>query len=256
MQAPVLLGVGMRFVAGVDDRAAAGGRRRHALPDVLGALTQAERRGLGRLQHLARPADELAGDQERQQHVGDPGELAGPHDQIVLVAAVGVARRVGVVLEQVDVAADALVGQPLLGVDQQVLQHPLARAIVGDELHEAVALRGRILRVAADIEVQPRAVAEEDVRASAPRHHTPEQITCDLVGTQPSMPVKGAGHTEFGLDAHDPPLHLIELTGWFRLAAHQPRRMAVRARVSSQTGSGRHAPRRAVDNVSAAPCSA
>ena len=236
MQAPVLLGVGVRLVAGVDDRAAAGGRRRHALPDVLGALAQAERRGLGRLQHLARAADELAGDQERQQHVGDPGELAGPHDQIVLVAAVGVACRVGVVLEQVDVPADALVGQPLLGVDQQVFQYPLTRAVVGDELHEAVALGGRILGVAADVEIQPRAVAQEDVRASAPRHHTPKQVTRDLVGTQPAMPMKGAGHTEFRLDAHDPPLHLIELTGWFGLAAHQPRRKA------SGSVAGRQAP--------------
>src|SRR5208283_410428 len=78
------------------------------LPNVLGALGQAKRRGLGRLQHLSGPADQLAGDQKRQQHIGDPGELAGPHDQVVLVAAVGVARRVGVVLEQVDVAANAL----------------------------------------------------------------------------------------------------------------------------------------------------
>ena len=244
MQAPVLLGVGVRLVAGVDDRAAAGGRRRHALPDVLGALAQAEGGGLGRLQHLARAADQLAGDQERQQHIGDAGELAGPHDQIVLVAAVRVARRVGVVLEQVDVAADALVGQPLLGVDQQVLQHPLAGAVVGDQLHEAVALGGRVLRVAADVEVQPRAVAEEDVGAAAPRHHPAKQIAGDFVGAQPAMAVKGAGHTEFGLDAHDSSLHLIELTGWFRIAAHQPRRTrASRARTLMP------AP---VDNVSAA----
>ncbi len=83
---------------------------------------------------LPAPRDQLAGDQERQQHIGDPGELTGPHDQVVLVAAVGVARRVGVVLEQVDVAADALVGQALLGVDQQVFEHPLAGAVVGDQL--------------------------------------------------------------------------------------------------------------------------
>ena len=114
---------------------------------MLGTLAQAERGGLGRLQHLARAADQLAGDQERQQHVGDPGELAGPHDQVVLVAAVRVARRVGVVLEQVDVAADALVGQPLLGVDQQVFEHPLARAVVGDQLDQAVALGGGVLGV-------------------------------------------------------------------------------------------------------------
>ena len=131
-----------------------GRRRRHALPDVLGALaTGRTSRAFGRLQHLARAADQLAGDQERQQHVGDPGELAGPHDQVVLVAAVRVARRVGVVLEQIDVAADALVGQPLLGVDQQVLEHPLAGAVVGDQLREVVALGGGVLGVAAHVEI-------------------------------------------------------------------------------------------------------
>ena len=161
---------------------AAGGRARDALPDVLGALAQAERRGLRRLQHLARAADQLARDQERQQHVGDPGELARPHDEVVLVAAVGVARRVGVVLEQVDVAADALVGEALLGVDQQVLQHALAGAVVGDQLDEAVALGGRVLGVRPHVEVEPRAVAEEDVGAAAPRHHPPEQVAGNFVG--------------------------------------------------------------------------
>src|SRR5215467_1473258 len=52
------------------------------------------------LQHLARTADDLPGDQERDQDVGQPAELPVPADQIVLVAAVGVARGVGVVLEQ------------------------------------------------------------------------------------------------------------------------------------------------------------
>ena len=61
------------------------------------------------------------------------------------MAAVGVARRVGVVLEQVDVAADALVGEPLLGVDQQVFQHPLAGTVMGDQLDEAVAFGGGVL---------------------------------------------------------------------------------------------------------------
>ena len=76
---------------------------RDALPDVLGALadTAVDRAARG-LQHLAGAADDLAGHQERDQHVGQPGELAVPADQVVLVAAVGVAGRVGVVLEQVD----------------------------------------------------------------------------------------------------------------------------------------------------------
>ena len=71
-----------------------------------------------------------------------------PADEVVLVAAVGVAGRVGVVLEQVDVAGDALLVQPLLGVDQQALEDPLARLVVHDEVGEVVALGRRVLRVA------------------------------------------------------------------------------------------------------------
>src|SRR5208282_1901429 len=61
---------------------------------------------------FARTADDLPGDQERDQDVGQPAELAVPADQVVLMAAVGVARRVRVVLEQVDVTGDALFTQP------------------------------------------------------------------------------------------------------------------------------------------------
>jgi Fe-Mn family superoxide dismutase len=51
------------------------------------------------------------------------------------------------------VVPDAEIGKPLLGVDQQVLQHSLARAVVGDQLDQVVALRGGVLGVAADVEV-------------------------------------------------------------------------------------------------------
>ena len=146
VQPAVALGVGVRLVAGVDDRPRAGGGAGDALPDVLGALAQAVDGAAGGLQHLAGAADELAGDEEGQQDVRDPGELPGPGDEVVLVAAVGVARGVGVVLEQVDVAADALVDQPPLGVDQEVFEDPLAGLVVRDELasesHSAVAYSG------------------------------------------------------------------------------------------------------------------
>ena len=191
---------------------------------MLGALAQAERGGLRRLQYLAGAADELSGDEERQQHVGDAGEFACPHDQVVLVAAVGVACRVGVVLEQVDVAADALVGESLLGVDQQILEYPLARAVVGDQLDQAVAFGRGVLGVAADVEVKACAVAQENVRTAAPRHHPPEKVAGDLVGTQPAMAVEGAGDTEFGLDAHDSSLHVIETTGCWSSTVRKPRR--------------------------------
>jgi hypothetical protein len=37
------------------------------------------------------------------------------------------------------------------------------------------------------------------------------------------MAVKCAGHTEFGLDTHNPPLHLIERTGFASLMACKAR---------------------------------
>ena len=89
-------------------------------------------------------------------------------DEVVLVAAVGVAGGVGVVLEEVDVAGDALVVQALLGVDEQSLEDPLPRLVVGDQLDDVVALGGGVLRVAADVEVEPGAVAQEHVARAAP----------------------------------------------------------------------------------------
>ena len=76
---------------------------------------------------------------------------------------------VGVVLEQVDVAADALAGQPLLGVDDQVLEDPLAGPVVVDQLDQVVALGGGVLGVGADVEVDPGSVAQEDVATTDPR---------------------------------------------------------------------------------------
>ena len=63
------------------------------------------------------------------------------------MTAIGVAVAIGVVLEQVDVAGDALARQPVLGVDDQVLQDPLPGAIVVDELDEIVTLSRRVLRM-------------------------------------------------------------------------------------------------------------
>ena len=117
---------------------------------------------------LPAPHDDLPGHQERDQDVGQPAELAVAADQVVLVAAVGVAGGVGVVLEQVDVTGDALFAQPPLGVDEQALEDPLPRLVVRDEVDDVVALGRGVLGVAADVEVEPGAVAEEDVAGAAP----------------------------------------------------------------------------------------
>ena len=211
VQPAVVLGVGVRLVAGVDDRPRPGGGAGDALPDVVGPLADAVDRAARGLQHLARAADHLPGDKERDQDVGEPLELAVPADQVVLVAAVGVAGRVGVVLEQVDLAADALLGEPALRVGDQALEDPLPRLVVDHELADVVALGRRVLRVRADVEVEPRAVAEEDVARPAPRDDPAEEVAGDLVRAEPALTLERAGHAVLVLDAEDPALHVMTL---------------------------------------------
>jgi len=127
------------------------------------------------------------------------------------MAAVGVARRVGVVLEQVDVAGDAFLAEPAVGVDQQALQDPLARLVVRDEIQDVVAFGRRVLRVAADVEVEPCPVPQEHVAAAAPRHHPPEQVTRHLIGRQPPLTAEGASDAVLVLEPEDSPIHTPRL---------------------------------------------
>ena len=130
------------------------------------------------------------------------------------MAAVGVAGGVGVVLEQVDLAGDALVVQPLLGVEEQPLEDPLPRLVVGDQLDDVVALGRGVLGVAADVEVEPGAVAEEDVAAAAPADDLAEQVAGHLVGAQAALSAERARHAVLVLDAEDPPVHDGQRTAW------------------------------------------
>ncbi len=93
---------------------------------------------------------------------------------------------IGVVLEQVDVAGNALARQSMLSIDDQILQDPLAGAIVVDQLDEIVAFGRRVLRMGADIEVDPGSVAEKDVTAPPPGNDSAEQVARHFVRSQSS----------------------------------------------------------------------
>src|SRR6202034_3366340 len=96
----VTLGVGVGLVARVDDGPAAGGGRRHALPYVLGSLADAVHGAAGGLQHLPGPGVDLARHEERDQYLGIVREVVSPAGQIVLVAAVRIPSRIGVVFKK------------------------------------------------------------------------------------------------------------------------------------------------------------
>jgi len=61
--------------------------------------------------------------------------------------------------------------------------------------------------MATDVQVQPCAIAQENVGAAAPRDHPSKQVAGYFVGRQTAMTVESAGDAEFGFDAHDSPLH-------------------------------------------------
>ena len=179
----VALRIGMRFVAGVDDRSASRGGRADALPDVLRSLADAISRAPRRLQDLAGTGVDLAADEEGDEHLGVRRKIVAAARAVVLMAAVAVPGGVGVVLEQVDVAVHAFVAEALLGTGEELFEDPLPCLVVHDELTHAVALGRGVLGVAADVEVEPSAVGEEDVAAATPRHHPTEEVSGDFVRT-------------------------------------------------------------------------
>jgi hypothetical protein len=87
----IALGIGVRLVAGVDDRALQGGLEPHLLLEEVGAGTDLVvdrgRTVLGA--DLAGAGEDLAADEPREQIAHERHERDLPADQVVLVAAVG-----------------------------------------------------------------------------------------------------------------------------------------------------------------------
>ena len=104
--------------------------------------------------------------------------------------------------------ADALLSQPGLRRVDQVLEDPLPRLVVHDQVGDGVALGRGVLGVAADVEVEAGAVLEEHVGRPAPAHHPPEQVAGHLVGAQPALTPQRAGHAVLVLQAEDAPVHI------------------------------------------------
>ncbi len=114
-------------------------------------------------------------------------------------------------------ARDAVLAQPLLGLVQQVLHDALARLVVDHEVHDVVALRGRVLRMEAGVEIEARPVLEEHIGVASPGDDFLEEVSRDVVGGQPALAVQGAGEAVLVLEAEDPALHVD-----FRVAGERP----------------------------------
>ena len=102
--------------------------------------------------------------------------------------------------------------EPLLGALHEALEDALPRLVVHDEVVDRVALRRRVLGVAADVEVEAGAVLEEDVAGPTPRHDAAEEVPRDFVGTEPALPAQRAGDAVFVLEPENAPFHVRPFT--------------------------------------------
>ncbi len=178
-------------------------------------------RGLGQ---LAGAEEDLAGHQERDEDIHGAVEVLVPAHQVVLVAAVGVAGTVGVVLEDEDLAPDPLLLEPLLGPPNQSFEDSLPRLVVGNYVIEGVAFGGGEFGMRSDIEIEPGAIFEEDVGRPAPGHHPAEQISGDFVGAEPSLAPQRAGDPVLVFDPEDSSIHQSRLNRTGRCDATNLRR--------------------------------
>ncbi len=110
VETPVLLSVGVRFVAGVDNGSLERGLQADLLLEEVGALAQLVRHVVGwptgeLAAHFAGTAEDLPRDEVRGDLAGHAPEWRLACEQVVLVAAVAVAFAVGVVLVDDDLTA-------------------------------------------------------------------------------------------------------------------------------------------------------
>ena len=103
VHASICARISQGLVARVNDRTRARGRRGHGIPHLIGTLGELQTRR--RRSGVDPPVtdENLARHEECDESIRDLTEIAAPMEKIVFVAAVGVALRVKVVSEQVQV---------------------------------------------------------------------------------------------------------------------------------------------------------
>ena len=132
--------------------------------------------------------EDLAGRQQPHQPAQGQGGVA-PH-LVVLVAAEGGAPRVRVRLQQVDARPAGL--QAGVGGAGHGGQHRVAGQVLGHDVAHPHALRPRVLRVLADVDVQARPAGGEAVRAAARGGDVAEDLAHRLVDAQRRALAAGA----------------------------------------------------------------
>ena len=166
----------MGFIARVNDRACTGRRGRNRLPHVVGPQREAENRPALAFENSPGPRDDLPRNEEWQQQCWQACEFAFALHEVVLVASEGIALRISIVFKQMNACVAAIGFQSRVGLVDEGVKLPLARALLGDNVPRVIAFRGRILGMGANVEIEPARVRQKHVRGTPPRDNRPEQF--------------------------------------------------------------------------------
>src|SRR5712692_1444858 len=137
---------------------------------MLRALTEAELEPADRAQDFTGTGEYLAGHEEGDEASSQMLEGDVTARQIVLVAAVRVSDRIGVVLEAQNGSGESLLVDEAAGAEQEVCDDALASLVVSHQLSDVVGFGGRIFRVKPAVEIEAAAVLEEYIPLLRPGH--------------------------------------------------------------------------------------
>ena len=156
------------------------------------------------LQDLSRSAIDLPRDEERNELLRHFPKIDVAAHQEIFMAAVGIAERVRIVLENVDFPGQTFFPQPFFSRRQTGFKKPLTGFIMDDEIKNVVALGGGILRMAAGVLIKPSAVHQKGVGGPAVRNETFKNIPQHLLHRQIYPPVRRKDETVLILQTEDP----------------------------------------------------
>src|SRR5690348_17218354 len=117
--------------------------------NVLGALGDEELRPARDLEDLPSARIDLSGDEKGDQLLRHLPKIDIPPHEIILMAYIGIAKRIGIVLKDIDLSRETFFPEALLRSWEARLQQPLSCLVVNHQIQDTVALGCRVFGMAA-----------------------------------------------------------------------------------------------------------
>ena len=126
------------------------------------------------------PRKNLSRHQERDELFSHVVEIGAAVRQIIFVAAVRVADKIGIVFEDRQLTLKTFLMHLVLRIIEQVFQNPLTGLVVDHHIHGAGALGRGVLRMTARVEIKARSIFQKDIEKTFGGNELLKQIAHHL----------------------------------------------------------------------------